>query len=450
MFFTDFERVVNIFDTAISISLLIFAILSFYYILYFFNSFKKTKPFEKGKINYKFLILVPARDEHEVIENCLKALKNQDYPSDKFDVFAITESKDDPTNKLAKKYGFNSFIRKDLVNKRTKGYAIRECLNYLNSQNYEYDAVVIFDADNVMEKNYISLLNDVKNAGYEVGLGYRSFTNAETNWVSACSATLFAFMNQFTSKGRSRYLKKATLTGTGYYIDKKIIDDAGGWIWCGMTEDVELTSYCYYHSIQMHYYPLAIYYDEQPTSKKVLHKQHVRWVYGFVGNKDKFKKKEPQYHPENKFRNRIGIIEYNMSIWPFATFIITQILASIAMIILLIISIVEYCRGIATFEEVRWVPWHLLYNLVLLYFSFVLVALISLFLDRKNLKFKFKTKVKVLFSYAFFFFDFVLAFIDGFLHKSKRTNWSKIEHDGKINNVRALEIQNEEEKNNIL
>lgn len=443
LIFTDYERIVNIFDSAITIALIIFVILSWYYVLYFFNAFKKQVPFERGKILYRYAVLIPARNEDKVIKNILSSLQKQDYPKEKFDVYVIVESKDDPTVNIAKKCGYNVIIRKNLVNRRTKGFALQEAINYLKENNLIYDSVIIFDADNVMNHNYISLLNDCKNKGYQVAVGYRSFTNAQKNWVSACSATLFSFMNQFTSNGRSRYLEKATITGTGYYIDMKVIDDAGGWIWTGMTEDVELTTYCYYHNVKMKYYPFAIYYDEQPTSPKVLHIQHVRWVYGFVANKKHLKNGGVIYNSNQKFKRAISIIEYNMSIWPFTVFVITEALACIAMFILLILAAIEYSRGIISFGTFEWVPYHFIYNFVLVYFSFVFVAAISLFIDQKNLKFKVKTIINVLFTYAFFFLDFAFSFIDGFFHKRKRTIWTKIEHSGEIIDARAKEINNE-------
>lgn len=443
LIFTNYERIVNIFDSAITLALIIFAILSRYYVLYFFNAFKKPTRLERGKTLYKYAVLIPARNEDNVISNILSSLKKQDYPQDKFDVYVIVESKDDPTVNITKKFGYKIIIRKDLVNKRTKGFALQEAIKYLKTNNLNYDSVIIFDADNVMNHDYISLLNDCKNKGYQIALGYRSFTNAEKNWVSVCSATLFSFMNQFTSKGRSKYLQKATLTGTGYYIDMQVIDDAGGWIWTGMTEDVELTAYCYYHNVKMKYYPLAVYYDEQPTSKKVLHTQHIRWVYGFVAKKDHLKKGGVIYNKNEKFKRSIGIVEYNMSIWPFTIFVITEVLACIAMFVLLIFATVEYYQGIIPYDTFEWVPYHFIYNLVLVYFSFVFIAGISLIIDYKNLRFKPRTMSIILFTYAFFFFDFVTAFIDGFIHKRKRTVWTKIEHSGEIINDKAKEINNE-------
>ena len=51
--------------------------------------------------------------------------------------------------------GFNYIVRKDLNNKRTKGYALKEGYNYLIENNIEFDSLIIFDADNRIDKNYI-------------------------------------------------------------------------------------------------------------------------------------------------------------------------------------------------------------------------------------------------------------------------------------------------------
>ncbi|MBO8427848.1 MAG: glycosyltransferase [Firmicutes bacterium] len=421
----DYEFVVNCFDIAIVCALIIFLLLSLPLILYFIEAFNKSPRFPRGKKLYKYAILIPARNEDKVITHILESLKKQTYPKEYFDVYVIIESKDDPTFNITKKFGYNVYIRKDLINKRTKGFALKEVIEYINGLNKNYDAYMIFDADNIVSEDYIYLLNDVKNKGYQIGVGYRNFTNSTENWISACSATLFSFMNQFTSKGRSKFFNKATLTGTGYYIDKKVVDDAGGWIWTGLTEDVALTTYSYYHNVKMHYYPYAMYYDEQPTTFKYMHRQHIRWVFGFVENKSKYKK-GVMY---GKKTRRLGIIEYSLAVWPFATFVIVEFLAFITLFFLFIFACI-----FDTWDAALWVGGHALFNLLCLYGSFIFASLIAIGLDNKNLKFKPKTIFKICFTYIFFFIDFALAFIDGFIHKKKRKNWVKIEHSGNVTN----------------
>ena len=439
----QYDIYLNIF---VLLAFLFFAILSWYYIGYFFLALQKAKKFPKGEKQYKFAILVPARNEDKVIGNLLKSLKKQDYPKDKFDVFVIVESKDDPTIKLTEKAGYKVIIRKDLINKRTKGYALDEAYQFIKNNNLEYDAFMIFDADNIVNSDYISLMNDVKNQGYKVGTGYRNFTNATTNWVTGCSAVLFSFMNQFTSNGRSKIFKKATLTGTGYYVDKDIVDDAGGWIWDGMTEDVEMTAYCYYHNISMIYYNFAQYFDEQSSQYRVLHKQHIRWVWGFFGNKKPYTSRKPDYKALPKWMVWFSLFEYNISIYPFVTFCIMETLAFLMSFIIFIGGIVLACLSPAYVSQLPMFFGFAVLFFMYIYGTFMIAAGITFIIDNKRLKFPPGKVIVSIISYMFFFMDFVFAFFDGLFHKKKRKSWDKIEHSGDVVDLEAQKALNAKKK----
>ena len=425
--------IVNWMDFAVTLATLIFVLSLWYYIFYFIIVLIQPKKFKDAKDYYKFAILIPARNESKVIENILQSISKFDYPKDKYDAFIIVESEDDPTVNIVKKYGYNVVVRKNLENRRTKGFALDDAYHYIKDHNLKFDAYLIFDADNVINSDYLIHMNNVKHQGYQVGVGYRSFTNATKNWICSTSATLFSFMNQFTSRGRSKVFEKATLTGTGYYIDSYIVDDAGGWIWDGMTEDVELTTYCYYHNVRMHYYPYAVYYDEQPEDAKTLHKQHVRWVWGFLANRKKFKKGGVVYKENSKIRRLFSIIEYNVSIYPFL----------IMTIVLLISAIVTFALGCVSIvyeiENTGYIFGHSIYQFFLIYMIFMFVASFTLAVDNVNLKFTVKQCIVIVLTYMFFFSDFLFAFLDGLFHKSKRTTWKKIEHKGDIIDQKAVE-----------
>ena len=430
----------NYFLYAVLLALLILILLAWYYIAYFFNSLKRDNILPRSNKKYKYAILIPARNEDKVICNLLDSLKNQSYPKELFDVYIIVESKLDPTVKIARKYGYNVIIRKDLVGKRTKGYALDEAYQYIKEKGLEYDSFFVIDADNVLSKHYINLMNDCKNQGYKVGMGYRNFTNSNKNWISACSATLFAFMNQYTSKGRSKLFKKINLTGTGYYVDKDIIDNIGSWIFNGMTEDVELTCYCYYHNIPMNYYPIAQYFDEQPTDFKTVHKQHIRWVWGYFENRKRFKNKNPDYKALENGKYKTSIFEYNVSIYPLIVMVVLLLLAfllSFSFFIASLFMMIPYKEFATQLVPLTTFYYCIIYFL-LLDIPFVVVAMIVFIISNRYLKFNFKTRLKVYFTFLFFFADFVLAFFDGLFHKYKRTSWDKIPHDGKITSKDAL------------
>mgnify|MGYP000874967186 CR=1 FL=1 len=448
--FRDFCRYLNFFIIA---AIIVFIFLAWYYLLFLICAFKKPIIYPTGETKYKYAVLVPARNEDKVIRNCLDSLKKQDYPKDKFDVYVIIESKSDPTYRITMSYGsnFHVIVRKHLTNRRTKGFALDEAFHYIEDNGLVYDALMIFDADNVVSPNYITIMNNTKNAGFQIATGYRNFTNATVNRVSSCSAILFSFMNNFTSNGRSRLFKKCTLTGTGYYIDYNIVKNEGGWIWNGMTEDVELTCYSYYHNISMTYNQSAVYYDEQATQYHVLHKQHVRWVWGFFASKKRFKQKTFDYGCNKGAKKSLAKMEYNFSIYPFVALCIVELLACLlgfALFIsdLIIASLVE--PGIwadASANPQTVFCWFLL-SFFYLYFLFMLASSLTFIIDNKRLKFSGGKIVVCIFSYLFFFMDFLLAFFDGLNHPKKRKSWDKIEHSGDVANNEAIKKINEKKK----
>ena len=81
--------------------------------------------------------------------------------------------------------------------RKTKGFALQECIDYFSRENLNYDAYMIFDADNILDNNYIEVMNDLRQTGVKVGLGYRNYTNASQNWMCHyIQMTLNAFLWQ--------------------------------------------------------------------------------------------------------------------------------------------------------------------------------------------------------------------------------------------------------------
>lgn len=433
----DYERIVYILDGVVVLAIVFFSMFLWYYLTYFVIATKKDKKLPTAEKYTKFAILIPARNESKVIPNILKSFKEMKYPREFFDVFVITETEDDPTNVIVKEAGFTYVIRGDLTNRRTKGFALDDCYKYIKSHGLVYDAYMIFDADNIVSSDYLELMNDVYQAGYQVGVGYRSFTNATKNRICACSATLFSFMNQFTSKGRSKLFKKATLSGTGYFIDAKVVDDVGSWIWNGMTEDVQLTTYCYYHNIKMLYYPFAKYFDEQAEKFSVLNRQHIRWTWGFFASRKRFKEGGKVYPCESKIKRAISIFEYTISIYPFVVLTIVILLVCLASFGISIAASVMHD------PSAGWLFAHSMFQFILLYMIFMFISAFVIAIDNNNLKFSPWICVKICLTYMFFFSSFLIAFLKGLFNKKLRGSWLAIEHKGQIIDKQAVEVKDD-------
>ena len=418
-------------DIAIVIAYVVMLLFFWYYLIYFFLSFKKPKKYVKAKEYTRFAVIIPARYESDVIKGILSSLDNQTYPKDFFDVYVVVESKDDPTVEIVKKTRYRIICRGQLTNRRRKGFAIEDCIITLKKIRLykKYDSYMIFDADNLLGENYIEKMNDLRiSGGYEVGFGYRNFLNATKNYITINSAIQLAMLNGVFSKGRSILFDKIMLNGTGYFIDREVIDCAGGWIFNGLTEDVELTTYCTYHNVKMGYCEEAEYYDEEPETYKVMHKQHIRWVWGYLENKKRFKKNGVNHNSKKRWVRNLAIFEYNFLLWPVVVYVVLAILSFLGMFVLFLTSFYfNPSMSIYLFLH-SLIPLSSIYLLGFLGTAGVLIS------NRKHFKFSFLQNMLGLFTFSIWFFDFIFAFFDGLFHKKKRTSWLRIPHKGRITN----------------
>lgn len=402
---------------------------SMYYLLYWTLSAKPVVKVPHSDILSKFAVLIAARNESKVISHLLESLSNQTYPRSHFDVYVIVESDDDPSIEIAKKFGFSSFVRDRLEDgRKTKGFALQECIDYLWRNNLNYDAYMIFDADNILDSNYIEVMNDLRQTGVRVGLGYRNFTNANRNWLTIGSAIMFSYMNQVTSKGRSLAFHKATLMGTGYYVDDQIIKDAGGWIFTGMTEDIQLTVYCYYHDIYMRYYPVVDFYDEQSADYKTVHMQHLRWLAGYFQRRTFLKKAGVQHDHHPKRMQTLMRAEFYCGFIPFIIFHVVNFITGIICIVFASLAVIER----ASAYDIGMLFFLGFFALFLNYLSLVIPAILTIVRDNEKMKLTTWSKIKGILTYTFFFYDFGLAAVDGFLHPKKKQTWSKVKHTGEV------------------
>lgn len=417
-----------------AVALVFLFIVSFYYLGMWSISGKKIQEVPHSDKRSKFAVLIAARDESKVISGILTSMKEQTYDHKYFDVWVIVEREDDPTIEIAKSFGFNYFVRDELTeHRRTKGFALQECIRHFDKEDIEYDAYMIFDADNIVDKDFIEKMNDLRQTGVRVGGGYRNFTNANHNWLTANSAIMFTYMNQVTGQGRSILFHKFTLMGTGYYVDSSIIKDAGGWIFTGMTEDIQLSTYCYYHDVYMRYYPVVNFYDEQAPDFKTVHNQHLRWLSGYFESRKFLKTSGIKYDYHTKSMQKFMIADFLYGLFPFVAFNVFCVFMAIIDLVLGILcayqSPTPYLLGM--------IFGNMAYQIFILLVIFAVPAAIVIYRENKVLKLGPGLCGICLLTYGLFFYDFGLAFVDAMLHPKKKTNWKRVDHSGEITNDSA-------------
>lgn len=247
----------------------------------------KKKPLELDNgVLHRYAVLISGRNEHLVIGELVKSLKNQNYPEELIDIYVIADNCTDNTAEIAEDAGAHVFVRnnKTLVGKSyALDFAIKKIFAEKADENghVPYKGFFVFDADNVVDKDFVLAMNRGINRGFKVLTSYRNSKNYDSNWVSAASALWFLREAKFLSNARYLMGSSCAISGTGFLIDSEIIERNKGWIHHLLTEDIEFSTDCISSGIRIGYCHDAVLYDEQPTTMRDSWRQRLRWAKGF-------------------------------------------------------------------------------------------------------------------------------------------------------------------------
>ena len=408
------------------IALLCFsALLLIYKIFYHIYALMPAQKFPEAKINHKFAILVPARNESKVINGLLKSFSECDYPKELYDIYVVVETLDDPTIEICKNYdNVYSFVRPDL-NVKSKGGALDHILKHLLNngiaQEKGYEAYFIFDADNIVTKNYLTEMNKTFDAGYELALSYRNSKNWNQGWVASCSALTFSMINTFQNKCRARFTQNVLVSGTGFYISARVINELNGWPFQCLTEDAEISNYAVLNGIKATYNEFAIHYDEQPVKLKVSWNQRIRWVKGYmqVGKKYTTKLfKSALYNKENRFAK----LEFAINIIPVAVPLASVIIYAFFALIMGFVGLGIHAP--ASQWQMAFINFGAsIFGMYLFFFFYAMTMLLA---ERKHIDITFKNAVKTCIMNPFYMGLYIPIFFAAIF--KKEVKWKPIEH----------------------
>lgn len=255
-----------------------------YQVIYLFVPLLKKDRHHKNEVAmHRYAILIAARNEEQVLPHLLHSIALQDYPAHLIDTYVVADNCTDGTAQVAAQGGATVFARAD--SKRIgKGRAlaflldkIKECGKY-----QQYDAFLVFDADNVLDASYITNINQTCSDGYEAFCGYRNSKNFGSNWISAGHAMWY--LHDCVQLNRSRHLLgiSCSVTGTGFGFTRQLLEKRGGWKFFTLTEDIEFSIWCALKGVKIGYCHDAVLYDEQPECLTFSFRQRTRWVQGTI------------------------------------------------------------------------------------------------------------------------------------------------------------------------
>ena len=402
-------------NLVISVLFMICYAYQFFYIAV--SLLKKAKIHKTDKL-HNVAVLIAARNEESVIENLIRSIKSQDYPKELVTVFVVADNCTDSTAEIARRAGAVVYER---FNKHEvgKGYAL-DFLTAKIKEDYgdSFDAFFVFDADNVLDKNYITEMNKTFSNGYKIVTSYRNSKNYGANWISAGYALWFLRESKYLNNARMLLGTSCAVSGTGFMFSREILEKSGGWKFFLLTEDIEFTIANVTDGERIGYCATAHLYDEQPERFSQSWNQRMRWAKGYLQVFSKYGTK---------------LLKGVFSKKAFSCFDMTMCIMPAVVLTLAagIINITAAVLGIVTQNtEVLIALLSLTQTVLNSYLLLWIVGAITTVTEWKNIHTSPFKKVLYTFTFPLFMFTYIpISFVAFF----KKVKWTHIEHKRSMN-----------------
>ncbi|MBQ3069919.1 MAG: glycosyltransferase family 2 protein [Clostridia bacterium] len=378
--------------------------------------FHKPKLFTEAKDN-RFAVLISARNEEVVIEYLLNSLRNQTYPSELYDVYVVADNCTDRTADIARQAGAIVLERFDTTHVG-KGYALDFLLSHIKDTKGDtyYDGYFVFDADNILEPDFIEQMNLTFSAGYKIITSYRNSKNYDTNWISSGYALWFLREARYVNNARMILNTSCAVSGTGFLFHRDMLKKRNGWKYFLLTEDIEFSVFNVIDGEKIGYCHKAMLYDEQPETFSVSWKQRLRWARGFLQVFRRYGWGLFRGIFKNK-GNRFSCLDLFVTTLPF--------------IFVTILALLGYTVGVIWSLATQ--SPHLLWDVLvgveavgISYLTFFLMGLPTIITEWRSINSTPKRKILSLFTFSLYMFTWVFVGITALF---KKVEWTPIRHN---------------------
>lgn len=252
----------------LSIPLCLYAV--YFGVVALFGLRKKLPAAPQAKPEKRFALVVAARNEAAVIGHLVDSLYGQDYPRELYEVIVAPNNCTDDTEAVAAGRGARIFRPEGVI--RSKGEVLTQVVDKIVLAE-EFDAMCVFDADNLVDGQFLARMNDALVSGAQVAQGFRDSKNPEQSAISGCYSICYWMLNRFYNGARSALHLSALVNGSGFAVTTALLRRLGGWHTVTMTEDYEFSAQCAMLGERVHFVPEALIYDEQPLTFRQSWKQ---------------------------------------------------------------------------------------------------------------------------------------------------------------------------------
>lgn len=161
-------------------------------------------------------IVIPARNEEDLLPACLEALRRQDYGGP-IEILVVDNGSEDATAEVARRYGVT------VLSEPRRGYVLALARGFASASG---DIVATTDADSVVPENWVSTLVDAYDTnGDAVAVGGEVYFR-EPNWkgwiFTRCILPILNRLDRMNPEGPH-------LWGANFSVRRRVFERAGGW-----------------------------------------------------------------------------------------------------------------------------------------------------------------------------------------------------------------------------
>jgi cellulose synthase/poly-beta-1,6-N-acetylglucosamine synthase-like glycosyltransferase len=227
-------------------------------------------------------VQLPIFNEKYTVERLLRAVTRLDYPADRIQIQVLDDSTDDTFDLVARlvdRYK-SSGVNVELIHRvDRKGYKAGALEDGLQTATGEL--IAIFDADFVPKPDWLKRtvpsfqnpqLGCLQTRWGHTNQQYNSLTQAEAMGIDG------HFIIEQTVRSKNGFF--LNFNGTAGLWRRACIEDAGGWQWDTLTEDLDLSYRAQMRGWKFNYLPDVVVPAELPPQVEAYKKQQFRWAKG--------------------------------------------------------------------------------------------------------------------------------------------------------------------------
>ena len=225
----------------------------------------------KAEKKHTFLVLYPAYKEDRVIVTSVHKFLAHYYPYNGFHVAVISDHMQPETNDQLRQFPIT--LLTPIFEKSSKAKAMQYAMDQIKD---EFDYVVILDADNVVNSDFLEKLNEVCAKGYKAIQCHRCAKNSN-NDIAVLDGVSEEINNTIFRKAHNRIGLSSALIGSGMCFDFKWFKE-NVYKLSTAGEDRELEALLLMQGIYIHYEENIPVFDEKVSNKDNFQKQRLRWM----------------------------------------------------------------------------------------------------------------------------------------------------------------------------